>query len=601
MRSTDSASTPDRVTSSPQRTAPMTSAENVRGQHPSREPDLRELTARLLAEEEAIRRGGGPAAIERQHAKGRQTARERIAALLDPGETLLELGLWAAFGMYQEWGGAPSAGVVTGIGRVAGRRVMVVANDATVKAGAFFPMTIKKVLRAQRIAGENRLPLVYLVDSSGVFLPLQDEVFPDDDDFGRIFRNNAVLSAQGIPQLAAIMGNCVAGGAYLPVLCDTVLMTEGSGLYLAGPALVKAAIGQEVSHEDLGGARMHAAISGTVDYREPDDDACLARLRRLVALLPPDPPALEGRTAPIEPPARPAEDLYRIVRTASSAQYDVRDLLAAVVDGGRLDEYRAEFGQTLVCGFAALGGIPLGIVASQRLRIKPARGGPYQFGGVLYADGADKAARFVLDCNQARLPLLFLQDVNGFDVGRDAERSGIIRCGAKLVNAVSNSVVPKLTLIVGHSFGAGHYALCGKAFDPRFVFAWPGARYAVMGGAQAAKTMLDIQVAALKRQGQEIDGAALEALADELRRRYDRETDIRYAAARGWVDAIVAPERTRDVLIVALDVVTRHRPASGFPLGVFQVGSRGPARCVTTRAPERIWLRGATPAGGQIW
>jgi 3-methylcrotonyl-CoA carboxylase beta subunit len=535
----------------------------------SAEPDLRESTARLLAQEDTLREGGGLDAIERQHAKGRKTARERITALADPGATFLELGLWAAYQMYEEWGGAPGAGVVTGIGQVARRRVMIVANDATVKAGACFPMTIKKILRAQRIAAENRLPLIYLVDSSGVFLPMQDEVFPDDDDFGRIFRNNAVLSAAGIPQIAAIMGNCVAGGAYLPVLCDTVLMTEGSGLYLAGPALVKAAIGQDISSEELGGAGMHAAISGTVDYREKDDDSCIDRLRRLVALLPPDPnPPPESV---VSPAARPGEDLYEIVKTDSSAQYDLRDLLACVVDGGHLDEYREEYGQTLVCGFARLGGRPIGIVANQRMRFKPAKGGAYQFGGVIYADSADKAARFVLDCNQSRVPLLFIQDVNGFDVGRDAERSGIIRCGAKLVNAVSNSIVPKITLIVGHSFGAGHYALCGKAFDPRFLFAWPGARYAVMGGAQAAKTMLDITLGAMKRQGRQIDDAEQFAIADELRDRYDRETDIRYAAARGWIDAIIDPAKTREVLIAALDVATRQREVAGFPLGVFQV------------------------------
>lgn len=534
------------------------------------EPDLREATARTLAEEETIREGGGPEAIARQHAKGRKTARERIAALFDPGAPSLELGLWAGYQMYEEWGGAPGAGVVTGIGQVDGRRVMVVANDATVKAGAFFPMTIKKVLRAQTIAGRNRLPLVYLVDSSGVFLPMQDEVFPDDDDFGRIFRNNAVLSAQGVPQLAAIMGNCVAGGAYLPVLCDTVLMTEGSGLYLAGPALVKAAIGQDISHEDLGGATIHAAISGTVDYHEPDDDACLARLRRLIGLLPPDPrPLRDG--AVVEPPARSADDLFSIVRTDPSAQYDMRDVLAALVDGGRFDEYRADYGRALVCGFARLGGIPLGIVANQRLRFRPMGGGPYQFGGVIYADSADKAARFVLDCNQCRAPLLFLQDVNGFDVGRDAERTGIIRRGAKLVNAVSNSVVPKLTLIVGHSFGAGHYALCGKAFDPRFIFAWPGARFAVMGASQAARTMLDVNVATLKRQGRQIDDAELNAMVEELRARYDRETDICYAAARGWIDAIIDPARTREVLMLALDVATRQREVATLTTGVFQV------------------------------
>lgn len=533
------------------------------------EPSLRESTDRILAEEDTLRQGGGPEAIARQHAKGRKTARERIAALLDPDSAFLELGLWAARGMYEEWGGAPSAGVVTGIGSIGGRRAMVVANDATVKAGAFFPLTIKKVLRAQRIAGENRLPLVYLVDSSGVFLPLQDEVFPDEDDFGRIFRNNAVLSARGIPQIAAIMGNCVAGGAYLPVLCDTILMTEGSGLYLAGPALVKAAIGQDVSHEELGGARMHAAISGTVDYREPDDDACLDRLRRLVSLLPPDPPS--APSVEIEPPSRPAADLFEIVRTDPSAQYDVRDLLACLLDGGRLDEYRAEFGQTLVCGFARLGGMALGVVANQRKRSRPGGDGPFQFGGVIYAEAADKAARFVLDCNQARVPLLFLQDVNGFDVGRDAERSGIIRSGAKLVNAVSNSVVPKLTLLVGHSFGAGHYALCGRAFDPRFLFAWPGARYAVMGASQAARTMLDVGLAALKRQGKAVDESAMAAMSDDLRLRYDRETDIRHAASRGWVDAILDPSRTREALIAALDVATRVREACPVPLGVFQV------------------------------
>jgi 3-methylcrotonyl-CoA carboxylase beta subunit len=431
-------------------------------------------------------------------------------------------------------------------------------------------LTIKKILRAQTIAAQNRLPLVYLVDSSGVFLPMQDEVFPDEDDFGRIFRNNAVLSAAGVPQYAAIMGNCVAGGAYLPVLCDTVLMTEGSGLYLAAPALVKAAIGQEISHEELGGAHVHAAISGTVDYREPDDDACLARLRRLIALLPPDPPASVSPVT-IEPTARPANDIYDLVSSDPSAQYDVRDLLAAILDGGRLDEYRSEYGRTLVCGFGSLGGTALGIVASQRLRFRPEGGGPIQFGGVIYADSADKAARFVLDCNQSRLPILFLQDVNGFDVGRDAERTGIIRRGAKLVSAVSNSMVPKITLIVGHSFGAGHYALCGKAFDPRFIFAWPGARYAVMGAQQAARTMLDVNVGTLKRQGKAVDDAELASISEELRLRYDRETDIRYAGARLWVDAIIDPAQTREVLSMALDVAVRNRELIPLATGVFQV------------------------------
>jgi acetyl-CoA carboxylase carboxyltransferase component len=548
----------------------VSSADTRRDTRRPAEPDLKELSARLEAEAEIIRQGGGPEAIERQHTKGRMTARERIAALIDPGSEFLELGLWAAYQMYEEWGGAPAAGVVTGIGSIAGRRAMVIANDATVKAGAFFPMTIKKVLRAQTIAGQNHLPLVYLVDSSGVFLPLQDEVFPDDDDFGRIFRNNAVLSAQGIPQIAAIMGNCVAGGAYLPVLCDTILMTEGSGLYLAGPALVKAAIGQDISSEELGGAGMHATISGTIDYHEPNDESCLARLRRLVELLPPDSPPRADRSKN-ETPSRPASDFYRVVRTDPSAQYDVHDLLACLLDGGRLDEYRASYGQTLVCGFGHLGGMPVGVLANQRLRFRPPGGGPYQFGGVIYPDSADKAARFVLDCNQSRTPLLFIQDVNGFDVGRDAERSGIIRRGAKLVNAVSNSIVPKLTLIVGHSFGAGHYALCGKAFDPRFLFAWPGARYAVMGAQQAARTMLDVNLGVLKRQGKQVDSAELAAMTEDLRQKYDRETDIRYAGARGWIDEIIDPAQTRSVLITALEVATCNRETAGFPLGVFQV------------------------------
>ena len=536
-------------------------------------------TSRLLAAtieiktgEELLRQGGGPEAIERQHAKGRKTARERIGLLLDPDAPSLELGLWAAFEMYEQWGGAPGAGVIVVIGSIHGRRAIVVANDATVKAGACFPMTIKKILRAQAIARANRLPLVYLVDSSGVFLPLQDEVFPDEDDFGRIFRNNAVLSAEGIPQYAAIMGNCVAGGAYLPVLCDTVLMTEGSGLYLAGPALVKAAIGQDISHDELGGAHVHAAFSGTIDYREPSDEACLERLRRLFALLPPDPPSrTSAGSAVAVPPLRPASDIYRVVRTETSAQYDTRDLLACLLDGTPFDEFRAEYGKTIVCGCGHLGGMPLGVVASQRLRFRPEGGGPIQFGGVIYGDSAEKAARFVLQCNQAQLPILFIQDVNGFDVGRDAERSGIIRRGAKLVSAVSNSAVPRITLIVGHSFGAGHYALCGKAFDPRFLFAWPGARYAVMGAQQAARTMLDVNLATLKRQGKSVDQTELDRLAGELRDRYDRETDIRHAAARLWIDAIIEPAKTREVLIQALDLATRRRDLAPITTGVFQV------------------------------
>jgi acetyl-CoA carboxylase carboxyltransferase component len=448
---------------------------------------------------------------------------------------------------------------------------MVIANDATVKAGAFFPMTCKKVLRAQRIALENRLPLVYLVDSAGVFLPLQDEVFPDEDDFGRIFRNNAVISAAGVPQFAAIMGNCVAGGGYLPVLCDTLLMTEGSGLYLAGPALVKAAIGQVVDSESLGGAKMHAAVSGTIDYREPNDEACLERLRRLVGALPED-----GERRGVSPPNSDALGELTPRRSPNDfepftqPQYDVRDLLKLILDDAPFDEYKADFGQTLVCGLGKLGGRPVGVVANQRLRVKPAEGA-LQFGGVIYVDSAEKAARFVMDCNQLRVPILFVQNVNGFMVGKDSEQHGIIKAGAKLVNAISNSVVPKLTLITGGSYGAGNYALCGKAFDPRFILAWPTAQYAVMGGNQAAGVLLDIQVQALKRAGKEPDAEELAALRDRVKASYDEQTDIRYAAARLWVDAIVRPEETRAALLTAMAVATRFDEGRPFKTGVFQV------------------------------
>ncbi|MBL8799082.1 MAG: acyl-CoA carboxylase subunit beta [Planctomycetia bacterium] len=527
------------------------------------EPDHK--LAELRRQEETIRQGGGAKAIARQHEKGRLTARERIARLLDPDTPFLELGLWAAWGLYAEWGGAPSAGVVTGIGVVEKRQVMVIANDATVKAGAFFPMTCKKVLRAQRIALENHLPLVYLVDSAGVFLPLQDEVFPDEDDFGRIFRNNAVISAAGIPQFAAIMGNCVAGGGYLPVMCDKLLMTEGSGLYLAGPALVKAAIGQTVSHEDLGGAAMHASVSGTIDFREPDESSCLDRLRRLIAAVKSPESAVRGDIAPGRSPA----DLQQLI-PGSGREYDIRDLLPCLLDDAPFDEYKAEFGQTLVCGYGRLGGVAVGVVANQRKRCKPADGA-LQYGGVIYVDSANKAARFIMDCNQGRIPLLFLQDVNGFMVGRDSEHAGIIRAGAKLVNAISNSVVPKLTVILGGSYGAGNYALCGKAFDPRFIFAWPTARYAVMGGDQAASTLLDITIQALKRQGHEPDAAELQELREKVRASYEEQTDVRYAAARLWVDGIIAPEETRATLLVALAAATRYDEGRPFKTGVLQV------------------------------
>jgi acetyl-CoA carboxylase carboxyltransferase component len=528
--------------------------------------ELEQLVESIRREEEKIRTGGGQRAIDRQHAKGRLTARERIGRLLDPGTTWLELGLWAAWGMYRDWGGAPSAGVVTGIGRVCGRHVMLIANDATVKAGAFFPMTCKKVLRAQRIAMDNRLPLVYLVDSAGVFLPLQDEVFPDEDDFGRIFRNNAVISAMGVPQFAAILGNCVAGGGYLPVLCDKLLMTEGSGLYLAGPALVKAAIGQNVTSEELGGAAMHAAISGTIDFHEKDDEACLERLRRLIDALPRDPHRVDGTLAA----SRPATDLMRLFPAESRQEYDVRDLLPCVLDAGPFDEYKAEYGQTLVCGYGRLGGVAVGVVCNQHKRCRPASG-PLQYGGVLYVESADKGARFIMDCNQSRMPILFLQDVNGFMVGRDSEQAGIIRAGAKMVNVIANSVVPKITLILGGSFGAGNYALCGKAFDPRFVLAWPTARCAVMGADQAASTLLDISINTLRRTGHEPDADELEELRRTIETSYQEQTDVRYGAARLWVDQIIAPTESREVLLTALAVATRHDDDRPFHTGVLQV------------------------------
>lgn len=533
---------------------------------------LTALAAEIAAQEHVLREGGGAAAAERQHAKHRLTVRERLALLCDEGELFYELGLWAGWEMYDSWGGAPAAGVVCGVGVVAGRRQMIIANDATVKAGAFFPATAKKVLRAQRIAFQNRLPLIYLVDSAGVFLPLQDDVFPDEDDFGRIFRNNAVLSAAGIAQVAAIMGNCVAGGGYLPVLCDKLVMTEGSGLYLAGPALVRSAIGQQVSSEELGGAAMHAQVSGTIDYREPDDEACLARLRRLVA---------DGVQEPAAPPAPlrrlealdarwPGSDIDQIVSPDPRREYEVRDVLDTIVDANSFDEYKAEYGQSLVCGTARIGGFPVGIVANQHHQVRPAEG-PIQFGGVLYVDSAEKAARFILNCNQDWLPIVFLQDVNGFMVGRDSERDGIIKAGAKLVNAVSNSRVPKLTVIIGGSFGAGNYALCGKAFDPRLILAWPNARYAVMGAQQATSTLLDVTIKSLERQGHSVDAEELSQLRTKVHDDYERQTDVRYAAARGWVDRIIAPADTRSELIAALEIATRQVQDDPLRLGVFQV------------------------------
>ncbi len=541
---------------------------------------LRVLMAALRVEEDEIRLGGGAKAAEAQRAKGRLTVRERLKLLLDDGAEFLELGLWAAYGMYEEYGGAPAAGVVTGLGRVNGRLCMVIANDATVKAGAFFPMTAKKVLRAQTIALENRIPTLYLVDSAGVFLPLQEDVFPDTDDFGRVFRNNAVMSSLGVPQITAIMGMCVAGGAYLPVMTDTVLMTEGSGLFLAGPSLVQAAIGQKTGAEELGGALMHSEISGTVDFKEPNDHLCLARLRSLVGKIGERAGAPFSRVAfdeKVDAPKYGAEDLYGLIdpdpAKAATNVYDMHEVIGRIVDRSEFDEYKADFGRTVLCGYARIGGRAVGIVANQKMhQSQTALDGSKrtEFGGVIYTESAQKAARFIMDCNQSLIPLIFLHDVNGFMVGKDAEWSGIIRAGAKMVSAVSTSVVPKITVIVGGSFGAGHYAMCGKAYDPRFLFAWPTARYAVMSGASAANTLVEVRVKQLERGGKTISEEERKGIYDEIKATYDAQADPRYGAARLWIDAIIDPVKTREVLMTALEAASLNPEVARFNPGVLQ-------------------------------
>ena len=548
---------------------------------------LIDLLSKIREQEETIRQGGGPKPAAAQHAKKRLTVRERLDLLLDKQSEFLELGLWAAYEMYGEYGGAPGAGVVTGLGRVCGRLCMIIANDATVKAGAFFPMTAKKVLRAQNIALENRIPTLYLVDSAGVFLPLQEDVFPDTDDFGRVFRNNAVMSSLGIPQITAIMGMCVAGGAYLPVMTDTVLMTEGSGLFLAGPSLVQAAIGQKTDPEELGGAGMHAEISGTVDFKEPDDHHCLARMRSLVDKFGTRQAATPSadrfsRTAydsKQDAPKYAIEDIYGLLNSATGASnvYDMRDVIARVVDRSEFDEYKEEFGRTVLCGYARIGGYAVGIVANQKtnqnqtVAMGPAAGAKrIEVGGVIYTEGAQKAARFIMDCNQNLVPLVFLHDVNGFMVGKDAEWSGIIRAGAKMVSAVSTSVVPKIAVIIGGSFGAGHYAMCGKAYDPRFLFAWPTARYAVMSGASAAGTLAEVRARQVERGGKVLSEADRAALYEEIKSTYDAQADPRYGAARLWIDAIIDPAKTRDVLITALEACAMNPDVPKFNPGVLQ-------------------------------
>lgn len=530
---------------------------------------MKNLLRILHAREEHVRMGGGKKAVEKHHARGKMTARERIEALLDPDTHFLEIGLFTAWEMYTEHGGAPSAGTVFGIGSIHGRLCVIVANDATVKAGAWFPITAKKNLRAQEIAMENNLPIIYLVDSAGVFLPMQDEIFPDKEHFGRIFRNNAIMSSRGIPQIAAIMGHCVAGGAYLPIMSDEALIVEGTGsVFLAGAHLVKAAIGEETDNESLGGARVHSEVSGVTDYRMPDDPTCLATIRGLVSHLGERRHAGFDRIAAREP-RRPATDLYGIVPRDRSKPYDVAAVLECLVDDSEYIEYKADYGKTLLCAYARVDGWSVGIVVNQRTIVRNGKG-EMQIGGVIYSDSADKATRFIMNCNQKRIPLLFLQDVSGFMVGSRAEHGGIIKDGAKMVNAVANSVVPKITIITGNSFGAGNYAMCGKAYDPRFIFAWPSAQIAVMGGAQASKTLLEIRLSQMKHSGKDISPEEQQNLLASIQKQYDEQMSPYYAAARLWIDGIIDPADTRRVISTSLAAADCNPDLPVFNPGVMQ-------------------------------
>jgi acetyl-CoA carboxylase carboxyltransferase component len=532
----------------------------------------RERLEAIREEEAQLRLGGGEGAQARQRSRGKKTARERVEALCDPGSPFLELGLWAAWGMYEEYGGAPGAGVVTGVGAIHGRDMVVVANDATVKAGAWFPMTCKKVLRAQEIALENHLPIVYLVDSAGVFLPLQDQIFPDKEHFGRAFYNNARLSAAGVFQMAAIMGSCVAGGAYLPIMSDESHIVEGEGsIFLAGPHLVKAAIGEEIEAEELGGAVVQCDISGVVDHRHPDDDACIAAMRSQLAQLADPERAPFARREP-RPPRHDPSQLFGVLPVDRSRPYDTREILARLLDDSQIDEYKTEYGQSLICGTGWIDGWAVGVVANQRSIVERKTGTQagqreLQIGGVIYSESADKGARFVQLCNQKKIPLLFLQDVTGFMVGSRAERGGIIKDGAKMVNAVANSVVPKITVFVGSSYGAGNYAMCGKAYGARFLYAWPSANISVMGGEQASKTLLAIQ---LKNRGADVSEEEKRELLREIQDRFERATDPRYAAARLWVDAVVDPAETRQVLSRSLSAAACNPTIPEFKTGVLQ-------------------------------
>ncbi len=528
------------------------------------------LRERIRTEGRRVELGGGTQAMEKHRSKGKLPARERIARLLDPGSTFLEIGQFAAYGMYEEHGGAPSAGTVFGVGIIHGREVVLVANDATVKAGAWFPLTCKKNLRAQEIAIENRLPIVYLVDSAGVYLPMQAEIFPDREHFGRIFCNNAVMSSLGIPQIAAIMGPCVAGGAYLPIMSDEALIVDKTGsVFLAGSHLVRAAIGEEVENEALGGATIHCEISGVTDYKMRDDAECLDKVRSIIGKMGDRPRAGFDRIDPVAP-AFDAEEIVGILPADRAKPYDMYQVLARIIDDRSFDEYKAGFGRTIITGYARIDGWAVGIVANQRSVVRT-RKGEMQVGGVIYSDSADKAARFIMNCNQKRIPLVFFQDVTGFMVGSRAEHGGIIKDGAKMVNAVANSVVPKFTVIVGNSYGAGNYAMCGKAYDPRLIVAWPTAQIAVMGGKQASETLLGIRLRAMEAGGRHVSEAEQKALLSEIQSRYDAELDPLFAAARLWVDAIIDPTETRSVLSRGIAMADRNPEIPRFNPGVLQV------------------------------
>jgi 3-methylcrotonyl-CoA carboxylase beta subunit len=531
---------------------------------------MRQALSQLRTRFDKIALGGGKKAIEKQKEKNKLTPRERITYLIDEGSSFIELGAFAGYEMYEDQGGCPAGGTVGGIGYVSSRQCIIIANDQTVKAGAWFPITGKKNLRLQEIAMENHLPVIYLVDSAGVFLPMQDEIFPDKEHFGRVFRNNARMSAMGITQIAAVMGPCVAGGAYLPIMSDETLMVEGNGsIFLAGPYLVKAAIGEDIDAETLGGAVTHTELSGIADYKCETEQECLDEVKKIIGRLGAIPPPVFNRIAAVEP-GKPATELYGILPADPSKPYDMVDIIERIVDKDSFQQFKEDYGKTILCGYARLEGWAVGIVANQRKMVKSKKG-EMQMGGVIYNDSADKAARFIMNCNQKKIPLVFLQDVTGFMVGSRSEHSGIIKDGAKMVNAVANSVVPKITIIIGNSYGAGNYAMCGKAYDPRFIYAWPSARIAVMGGEQAAKTLLQIQVGALKAKGQTIDPAEEKKLLDEIKGRYERQTSSYYAAARLWVDAIIDPVDTRKVIMEGLNAAAQNPTIDHFKTGVFQV------------------------------